>query len=739
MAFKKYPQGTVLSDGTIADGNTEYNDAVVQSVVEVPEQPQAPAPTAPANPFSLDVGRGTPYTFTPDSFTGLKDQIRSGQLSIDQAASTLIANAYGENADALRISNPIDKIKGFLADGLGEVTQGGRVGQYDSTFKFMPTQTTVFSSINGVAQPTVNVDGSAPTSNGTLPGSAPVMPPPQPIGNPIPAPQIGGQTPAPNLPVPEAGTTSAINTQNLTSQIETAKAAVQAEADKRAEDYQKKIDDLTKQRDQFQALQDSALGSIDEATKKTLDDKMAALELEKQRFDENYNANQSLIGEMQNLLNTGNQLVEEMRGTTGLASIMNPRIAKTMSDVQARAGVIGAVISARNGQMTYAQQQLGTTYDALSSMLTDQVNYYKTVISFYDAQESETRGDILKLTNDQKDYLDVKLKLLDQDLQQLQATKEIISKAMLDPDTATQYAMAGVTMNDTPEQIAAKLATYGYSQELKNTSNAMGTNGYTSVPISGVTPITITDSRGNTKQWYKIPGEKQVQTSIITKDGRQVLINSQTGQVIQDLGASTSSGSAPGAGQTTLNPGDVRIDASGKTIASNPIAAVQEAVNNASAQGTPGTRTPSVQELLDAYKANGNKPLTDAQYKQLYGVPTTTSTASTEKVLTTVGFPSGTTQSDINEIETALRTGTYAGQKIANPMGSDGYIDPAGYVKLMNFWIQQGGTKQSFFDKYPYKKLINPANTWVWADLGIANPYVKASTSSSSSTSGRSS
>ena len=323
------------------------------------------------------------------------------------------------------------------------------------------------------------------------------------ISNPITPPQSGGSTPAPTLPVPQAGNAADTYTQSLTQQIEKQKVQIQQEADKRATEYQTKIDKLQKEIDDYQTLQDEGLADMNDTVAQETIDKKAALELEKQRFDENYNANQALIGELDGLLTTGNQVIEQMKNTTGLASIMNPRIAKTMSDVQARSGVIQAVLSARNGQMTYAQQQLGTTFDALSSIATDQINYYKTVISFYDAQEQEGRDDIMTLTKDQKGFLDAKLNLLTNDLDRLQQTADIVSKAMLDPDTAGAYASAGVSLNDSPQQIGQKLAKYAYSKELADTSNKMATSGYTSTPIAGVQPTIVTDSMGNQKSWYK--------------------------------------------------------------------------------------------------------------------------------------------------------------------------------------------------------------------------------------------
>jgi YD repeat-containing protein len=656
----------------------------------------------------------------------------AGANIVDRASGATVANADGNTYYDLSAESGLGGNQ--YGPSIGDVvdTGGKTLAELNATSGGVATPTvdffgnTIGDQAGTVAKAQATADASGATQYNTGSGFTTIAP----ISNPISSP-TGGSTTSPTFPVPQAGNATTSYTQSLTSQIDQTKAAVQAEADKRAAEYQTKIDEITQQQKDLQTLQDAGMAAEGAAVAQETADKKAALELEKQRFDENYNANQALIGELDGLLTAGNEAIQQMKDTTGLASILNPRIAKTMSDVTARAGVIQAVLSARNSQMTYAQQQLGTTFDALSSITTDQVNYYNTLIDFYQVQKNENTNSILNLTKDQKDYLDVKLNMLNNDLTRLQATKDVITKAMLDPDTASQYAMAGVTMNDSVEQIGRKLAQYGYSQELKNTSNAMATAGYTSVPQAGVTPTVITDSLGNTKSWYKIPDGKNNTTTIVEAGGRKysVTVDAQ-GQLISkvDIGAATTGANS----QTTLNPGDIRIDAAGKTIASNPTTSVQSAQ---ATTGNPGTRTPTTQELIDAYKANGGQSLTPEQIAKLYGTTAPTGT-STEKSLTTVGFPPNTTQTDINEIETALKSGYYSGQKIGNPIGSDGYIDPASYVQLMNYWTSSsvGGTKQAFLTKFPVKTYINPANTWVWGQLGIPNPYVKSTTTSSTTT-----
>jgi hypothetical protein len=340
-----------------------------------------------------------------------------------------------------------------------------------------------------------NAGTPAPGTQGT--------PPLKGIQNPAQAPQPTGS--GPTLPQPQGASASEVYTGSLTQNVDNQKKALQAEADKRAADYQAKISELEKKEAEYQAAEELGMSNMGEEVKKQAAEKRAALDLEKQRFDENYNANQALIGELDGLLTQGNQVIEQMKGTTGLASIMEPRIAKTMSDIQGRAGVIQAVLSARNGQMSYAQQQLASSLNAISSIYGDQIDYYKSVVSYYDDLKGDNQAKLNKLTSEQRDYLDVKLNLLENDLKNAQATYDYVKEAMLDPATAADFAGAGVSLTDSVPQINQKLAQYAYSQEVADISNKMAGAGYSTKKVSGATPVTIIDSAGKSHTYYKAP------------------------------------------------------------------------------------------------------------------------------------------------------------------------------------------------------------------------------------------
>lgn len=294
-------------------------------------------------------------------------------------------------------------------------------------------------------------------------------PPMTSIGSTVTPPTNGGGS-GPTLPNPTGASTAAQYVTGIAATLQSQQQQLQDAYQQQQQNYQTKIDALNTQNKELQALEDNGMaGELSTTTQETAQ-KQAALDQEQKAYQENYDANQSLIGEMDGLLTQGNQIIENMQNTTGLASIMNPRIAKTMSDITARTGVIQAVLAARNDQIGVAQNQLKSSLDAITSISNDQLNYYKSVVSFYDNQKSDNTAEITKMSADQKTYVDGQIKSIQDNITQTQQTASIIQKAMLDPTQALAFAKAGVTLNDSVEQINAKLATYAQSQALQWTT-----------------------------------------------------------------------------------------------------------------------------------------------------------------------------------------------------------------------------------------------------------------------------
>jgi len=229
-------------------------------------------------------------------------------------------------------------------------------------------------------------------------------------------------------------------------------------------------------------------------------------ESERLYVNENFEANQALVGELDELLTEGNELIEQQRNVTGLSAVRNPRIQKAMNDVAARSGVIQAVISARNGQIGQAQNMIDRTVRAITSDRNDQITYYETILNL-------NNRDILSLDEDSKKIAQEQLDLVKGDLTRAQATQDYVKQLMIDPSTAGLMGEAGVSLTDSVETINSKMTQSQYAREVKDMSNEIALEGGQSVispvGIPAEQLITMTDSRGSTR-YYKVPANSKL-------------------------------------------------------------------------------------------------------------------------------------------------------------------------------------------------------------------------------------
>jgi hypothetical protein len=307
----------------------------------------------------------------------------------------------------------------------------------------------------------------------------------------------------PELPPPTAGDTLNNYFTSLSTQLDTQRKTLEDAYNKQISDLQTKQDEAQKKIDEFTAKeQDIIEGQMKPLTEPFRED-LEKTERERLYINKNFEDNQKLTDELYSLLTEGNTLVQQMKGVTGLAVIRDPRVNKTISDVSARVGVIEAVMSARNGQIAQAYNMIDRSVAAITADRQDQLNYYTTLYNFYESQKDDEGKKLIALDADEKTYLDAQINLLQSDLANTQANADALKKAMTDPDTALAYAQAGITLNDTPAQVATKMANYAYTKEVTDTSNKMNLEGYSTTPIAGVTPVQTTDSKGTVKNWYK--------------------------------------------------------------------------------------------------------------------------------------------------------------------------------------------------------------------------------------------
>lgn len=222
-----------------------------------------------------------------------------------------------------------------------------------------------------------------------------------------------------------------------------------------------------------------------------------------------------------------------------------------------------------------------------------------------------------------------------------------------------------------------------------------------------------------------IPKTSGASTTYVDEGGRRyaVTLDTQGNKINKiDIGASSNAGTTSVTSEDATGKYVSTLDSSGKLLNKVRIGDPTQTADQKNSTGYTQAEKDQLTKNRNALIAAG-----------VQNVPPDTwsgAAISTGKSVTGDGIPQGMTSSDISSIENSLKTGTVNGVKVTNPVGGDGFIDPNMYVQMMNYWISKQGTKQAFFNQFPYKTYINPANTWIWSQLGIDNPYVKKTSTS---------
>lgn len=349
---------------------------------------------------------------------------------------------------------------------------------------------------------------AAPANDSSTPasaGQAPAAPAQTPLTTPAPAPT---GVPAPALPTPTAPAVHDDYITSLNDQSKLTRASVENAYKTQLSGIDTKLNEAQGNVRSISNEQGQILQNNVQPLAQPFRENLENSERQRLQVEQNYSANQKLVDELDGLLTQGNALIASTKAQPVAQQVLDKRVARTMSDVAARAGVIQAVMAARNSQISVAENMIDRSVAAVNADRKDQLDYYSTLLDFYDGQKTEEGKKVADLTDDQKTFLKAQIGLLEGDMKSAQDNADFIKKAMLDPDTAQAYGQAGVTLNDSPEEIGKKLAQYGYQKELSDQSNKMAGAGYTYlVPgqnaPAGAHVVTVTDSRGNQKQYYK--------------------------------------------------------------------------------------------------------------------------------------------------------------------------------------------------------------------------------------------
>lgn len=209
----------------------------------------------------------------------------------------------------------------------------------------------------------------------------------------------------------------------------------------------------------------------------------------------------ALLGELDQLLTEGNNLIKQQQEVTGLAAIRNPRIQKTMDDVLARAGVIEAVVNLQNTYLANAYQAIDRTVAAIAGDRQDRINYYGSILEL-------ANRNVIELTTEKRRLAQEQTEILKFNLEQGVQTANYIKELMINPDTALAVAQSGVTLNDSVEQINQKLASFQRDREVREMTNQFTAAGAQAVFNPSSVPahllVSFQDSSGKT-HYFKMP------------------------------------------------------------------------------------------------------------------------------------------------------------------------------------------------------------------------------------------
>lgn len=396
-----------------------------------------------------------------------------------------LAQTYGVKTQDLLSLNPNIKNSNLI-----------KVGQ---SLNIPTTQSTIPTPATQTSNPNDNVNAFGPN----LPTVTPTF-------NTNNAPTSSTPTYTPPPTTSSNATMSYLNNANTTlSQQQNALAIQQEQAKTLAEQQQaaqKALDDALNQRQtevsnkqaQAETEQKNILTNVEQLTqpfRKTYED----TQRESLSVNENFRQNQTLVNELQGLLQEGNDLIAQQKGVTGLASIRNPRISQTIDSVNARAGVLQAVMAARNSQISVANNLIDRGLNALSADKQDQLSYYNTILNLNNSK-------LLDLKKDSKEIADFKINQLQNQLKTSQESADYIKKLMTTPSTATDIANAGITLNDNIATINQKLAKYENQKEINDTANKMVTQGYKQTLVQ--TPNSVAINIGDKTLYFTPPADK---------------------------------------------------------------------------------------------------------------------------------------------------------------------------------------------------------------------------------------
>jgi len=313
-----------------------------------------------------------------------------------------------------------------------------------------------------------------------------------PISMPFNSNNLTPQKPV-DLPQPKAPKTQESFLNESQQQLQTSRQRFETELSTRKKDTEKKLEIAKEKEKELLAKGEPLTEAFREDLEKT--------ERERLYVNENFEANQRLTTELEQLLTEGNELIRMQQGRPVALSVVQKNTQRAIRDVEARAGVIQAVMSARNNQINSAYTMIDRTVSAINADRQDQLSYLNTLLDL-------NSQNVLTLEGDIKSFAESELKLIEEDMNREQAVADHIKSLMIDPNTAQFIADAGVSLTDSIDEINEKMAEQSKVKERTDMTNELVLEGYTPVAFPTSTEGLTTIEAGGKTLYFKPPADK---------------------------------------------------------------------------------------------------------------------------------------------------------------------------------------------------------------------------------------
>ena len=228
-----------------------------------------------------------------------------------------------------------------------------------------------------------------------------------------------------------------------------------------------------------------------------------------------YEQQSSSYNRINGIANQANQQISAIQNTTGLKSILAPRMSEVSSNAAAETGVIRAAISARGQNISAAKNDISAASKVIEANKSSAITYYNNLSDFYSTQQKYASDFLKTAMKDHEKLADEQADLLKEDLDRSREVAEYLQDMMIDPATATIMEQSGVTLLDSFESINKKMSDHNYWTEIQEKENKFQEAGYerlsTNSQLAGLANsevMRIVDSRG-VERLYKRPQTSQ--------------------------------------------------------------------------------------------------------------------------------------------------------------------------------------------------------------------------------------